>query len=348
MFNIQLRFPDWYDWARSSCKVSGPHSQGNVLGNDTQSNTTINTSSKCNCHQPSPYRAGEKWALQQALIYTYGFFLDKSMTLNQWSEDLDPIYSTLSSMKRDKMIRYAIFDCFATTYLGRPVTQYWTFQQAANSDIADLFRASLLPLSQINDNKTNTNINTQAFKNTIDDDIEFVSSDDDDEILLAQCINNDNEPITMPLLPNDNDIELSVNNHNVVEDVNEEEQQQHVPMKSKSRRKRRSMEAQKYRNRKRNNVLRSLRYRYYTTRPMYYRFIMRSVRRILHQHDVYPTHVKEVDGILVIGAKSRAMQQQHQQQLPMNIFDRQHYFEHRHRRRSRYSEKQGDTIVPSI
>ncbi|CAF1500020.1 unnamed protein product [Rotaria sordida] len=29
-----------------------------------------------------PYRPNEPWALQQALLYTYGMFIDKSITVN--------------------------------------------------------------------------------------------------------------------------------------------------------------------------------------------------------------------------------------------------------------------------
>ena len=42
----------------------------------------MNLLSKCTCHKPSPYRPNEPWALQQALIYTYGMFIDKSITVN--------------------------------------------------------------------------------------------------------------------------------------------------------------------------------------------------------------------------------------------------------------------------
>ncbi|CAF1272044.1 unnamed protein product [Adineta steineri] len=37
---------------------------------------------QCTCHASSPYCTGEKWALQEALVYTGQMFLDKSMTHN--------------------------------------------------------------------------------------------------------------------------------------------------------------------------------------------------------------------------------------------------------------------------
>ncbi|CAF4353179.1 unnamed protein product [Rotaria sordida] len=111
-------------------------------------------------------------------------FIDKSITVNEWAMELDPMYSTLSTSKRNKMIHYAIYDCFAGTCLIRPVTLYWTFQQA------------LPPSSRANNSSANTNINQQIIKN-INDNIELISDDDnnDDEITVNQCIkitiNND-------------------------------------------------------------------------------------------------------------------------------------------------------------
>ncbi|CAF1397226.1 unnamed protein product [Rotaria sordida] len=150
--------------------------------------------------------------------------------------ELDPMYSTLSTSKGNKMIHYEIYDCFAETYFIRPVTLYWTFQQVAKINILDSFQA-LLPSSRANNNSTNTNINQQIIKN-INDDIELISDDDnnDDEITVNQCfeitINNDilyeaisdddNEP-NPALPPNDND--LCVNNHDMVDDVSDYEQQ---------------------------------------------------------------------------------------------------------------------------
>ncbi|CAF5062799.1 unnamed protein product, partial [Rotaria socialis] len=40
-----------------------------------------------------------------------------------------PHHSTLSTITREKMLRYAIYDCFTTTYLARPVLSTWTFQK---------------------------------------------------------------------------------------------------------------------------------------------------------------------------------------------------------------------------
>ncbi|CAF1530640.1 unnamed protein product [Rotaria sordida] len=118
-------------------------------------------------------------------------FIDKSITVNKWATELDPMYSTLSTSKRNKMIHYAIYDCFAATCLIRPVTLYWTFQQVTKINILDSFQV-LPSSSRANNNPTNTNINQQIIKN-INDDIGLIS--DDDEITVNQCIkitiNND-------------------------------------------------------------------------------------------------------------------------------------------------------------
>ncbi|CAF4169337.1 unnamed protein product [Rotaria sordida] len=182
-------------------------------------------------------------------------FIDKSITVNEWAMELDPMYSTLSTSKRNKMVHYAIYDCFAATCLIRPVTLYWTFQQVKKINILDSLQA-LPPSSRANNNSANTNINQQIIKN-INDDIELIS-DDDDEITVNQCIkitiNNDilyekisnddnelnkalslnnneslyeavsddnNEP-NPALPPNDNDVYVS--NHDMVDDVSDYEQ----------------------------------------------------------------------------------------------------------------------------
>ncbi|CAF4174787.1 unnamed protein product [Adineta steineri] len=84
---------------------------------------------QCTCHASSPSRTGEKWGLQEALVYTGQMFLDKSMRRNHWSLILDPNHSILTRRKRNQIVSYAIYNCFTTTYLAYPVLQYWTFQQ---------------------------------------------------------------------------------------------------------------------------------------------------------------------------------------------------------------------------
>ncbi|CAF4224462.1 unnamed protein product [Rotaria sordida] len=166
--------------------------------------------SKCTCHKPSPYRPNEPWALQQALIYTYGI---------------------------NKMIHYSIYDCFATTCLIQPNTLYWTFQQALPSS------------SRAHNNPTKTNINQQIIKN-INDDIELISDDDEiivnqcikitiNNDMLYEEISNDDNELNKALPSNNNeslyeaisdddnepnpvlppsDNNLCVNNHSMVDD----------------------------------------------------------------------------------------------------------------------------------
>ncbi|CAF4374746.1 unnamed protein product, partial [Rotaria sordida] len=90
--NLQLKFADCLSNRR------------NVIVNDINSDGQMNLLSKYTCHKPSPYRPNEPWTLQQALIYTIGMLIDKSITVNEWTTELDPMYSTLSALKRNKMI----------------------------------------------------------------------------------------------------------------------------------------------------------------------------------------------------------------------------------------------------
>ncbi|CAF4150870.1 unnamed protein product [Rotaria sordida] len=282
----------------------------------------MNLLSKCTCHKSSPYRPNEPWALQQALIYTYGMFIDKSITVNEWTMELDPMYSTLSTSKRNKMIHYAIYDCFTATCLLRPVTLYWTFQQVTKINILDSFQA-LLSSTQANNNPTNTNIKQQIIKN-INDDIELIP-DDDDEITVNQSISDDDNEPNPALPPNDND--LRVNNHDMVDHVSDyEQQQQSLTKKRQLNSRTRSAEARKRRNRKRNLYFRMQRYRYFIVRPFYYRFTMKLVRHILAEYNIYYTHVKPVDDLLLIGVKDKIMDQQNERRLIDDTFDRSHHY----------------------
>ena len=310
VFNIQLKFPDWYDWALSRSEMCCLHPQGKGIGDDIQSDSKINPLLKCMCHQPNPYRTGEKWSLQQAVICTYGKFLDKSMTINNWSRDLDPIYSTVPSIDRDKMIKYAIYDCFATTCLIRPVTQYWTFQQVMDIDIIDLFtsfKSSSLPPFPANNSSNKKikkkNINPQKLFNIIDDsDLEPIS--DDDEIYLSQLtgpvtnkqpdyeeISMDEHELNDKLLVNNIELVMNEDNEFIIDENEEIKSMEDIEpkplaQKRKSTHHRRSMESKRMRNQKRNNAFKMRRYQHYITRSMYHKFNMPFVRKILDQRDI--------------------------------------------------------------
>ncbi|CAF1401421.1 unnamed protein product [Rotaria sordida] len=333
-------------------------------------------------------------------------FIDKSITVNEWAMELYPMYSTLSTSKRNKMIHNAIYDCFAATCLIRPVTLCWTFQQVKKINILDSFQA-LPSSSRANNNPTNTNINQQIIKN-INDDIELISDDDqdddddielisdddqdddddielisdddqddDDEITVNQCIkitinndvlyeeisnddnelnkalslnnneslydsisDDDNEP-NSALPPNDND--LCVSNHNMVDDVSDYEQEQQSLTKKRQLHSRTlSAETRKRRNRKRNLYLRMQRYRYFITRPFYYRFTLKLVRHILAEYKIYYIHVKPVDYLLLIGVKDKIIEQQNERRLLGDIFDRLHYY--LFRRQAQYLSRRSHDI----
>ncbi|CAF1344750.1 unnamed protein product [Rotaria sordida] len=310
----------------------------NIIINDINSEGQMNLLSKCTCHKSSPYRPNEPWALQQALIYTYGMFIDKSITVNEWTMELDPMYSTLSTSKRNKMIHYAIYDCFTATCLLRPVTLYWTFQQVTKINILDSFQA-LLSSTQANNNPTNTNIKQQIIKN-INDDIELIP-DDDDEITVNQSISDDDNEPNSALPPNDND--LRVNNHDMVDHLSDyEQQQQSLTKKRQLNSRTRSAEARKRRNRKRNVYFRMQRYRYFIIRPFYCRFTMKLVRHILAEYSIYYTHVKPVDDLLLIGVKDKIIEPRNDRRLPGDIFDRRYYY--LFRRRAQYLSRRSNDI----
>ncbi|CAF4803594.1 unnamed protein product, partial [Rotaria sp. Silwood2] len=136
LIDIQPYFSDWYEWALAHCESCRPNHHRQHGGVNYDNVTTQNYSSfKCVCHEQSPYRPGEKWSLQKALIYAAHMFIDKSCTVNNWAAGLTSNNSTLSTGRRKKMINYAIYDCFSTTYFIRPVLEYWTFNKLKNTNI---------------------------------------------------------------------------------------------------------------------------------------------------------------------------------------------------------------------
>ena len=339
IINVQSEFRHWYNWARSHCEVCCPQ-------------TT------CSCHEPDPYLPHEQWSLQKALIYTSGLFLDKSMTLGRWAAGLQSSQSSLSKAKQTKLILYAIHDCFATTYFIQPLTQQWTFYKLSNANFIDLFQAPssistsklLLSSSKTSSSKsssyyrnTNTVVNDikpQTFKNVIDNDLEFISEDSDEEILLTQSINPVNTQELYETVSDDdyhstmklkiNDVVSSVNNHAVVVDderddnicINNSDKQQ-VFIKNHPRR---SLKAKQRRNRKRNNIFRARRYRLFIIRPIYYRFSIRLIKFILNKFNVKYIHIKITGASLIIGVKNEELKDYNEHLLPRHIFDRRHYY----------------------
>jgi hypothetical protein len=182
--------------------------------------------------------------------------------------------------------------------------------------------------------------------NIIDDkDLEPIS--EDDEIYRSQIIGPvtnkqpDYEEISMEenelndKLPINN-VELITNevNESII-DVNEEiklmedVEQKPATQKRKSTHQRRSKESRRRRNKKRNNTHRMRRYQHYITRPVYHKFNMPFVRKILKQHAIKYAHVKVVNGLLIIGVRNEKSKQKYQEQIPEDIFDRQNYQHHR-------------------
>ncbi|CAF4184300.1 unnamed protein product, partial [Rotaria sordida] len=206
---------------------------------------------------------------------------------------------------------------------------------------------------------THTNINQQIIKN-INDDIELVSDDDDDdEITVNQCIkitinndmlyeeiSNDDNELNKALPPNNNeslyegisaddnepnptlppnDNDLCVNNHSMVDDDKNNDQSDSV--KYKSRHQNRSVEARRRRrNRKRKDVFRRRRFRYVMTRPVYSRFTIKSIRKILRQDNISYIHTKTKQELLIIGVKNNKIKDKNEPKLPIKIFNRHNYY----------------------
>jgi hypothetical protein len=257
------------------------------------------------------------------------------------------------------MVNYATHDAMAVTFLIRPITENWTFKKIEERKMDEMFIAfnsiKLPPLrTPTSSTKKIKNINVQKlskiFKCT-DSDIESISSDD--EIYLNQL----NEPVM-----NDYHLEDQIKNDNVIQDVIQNLDDEHVeleielptadvimdennddgvesvghhivvanevdnpPKQQQRHRKRRSDQARKKKNQKRNNQLRFTRYKYYLTRPYYYKFKSRIIRKVLRHHGVQFRHIKKVQDLVVIGAKTDQARRDYERTLPYNCFNKNNY-----------------------
>ncbi|CAF1476360.1 unnamed protein product [Rotaria sp. Silwood1] len=128
------------------------------------------------------------------------------------------------------------------------------------------------------------------------------------ESLYEAISDDDNEP-NPALPPNYND--LRVNNHDMVDDASDyEQQQQSLTKKRQLHSRTQSAEARKRRNRKKNfifecNVI---------------------VRYILAEYNIYYTHVKPIDDLLLIGVNDKIIEQKNERRLLGDIFDRRPYY----------------------
>lgn len=121
MFDVQYHFKYWYN-------EHYPHRESCIGKSMTQDHPDC-----CCQHRPYKYE-NQKWSLQLAIAKTFNEFLDKRLRLSPWnrglSERSDPDFTKLNrngyhidaferrQHQREKLIKYAIFDCFATTKLA--------------------------------------------------------------------------------------------------------------------------------------------------------------------------------------------------------------------------------------
>ncbi|CAF1454661.1 unnamed protein product [Adineta ricciae] len=193
LINLQPHFAGWYEWARTLCRVQ--NLQENVIKVESNEINRSNDPMKCTCHRESPYHESQLWSLQNALIYGFDVFIDKTARMAHWSHGLTYSHSSLSHAQRIRMIHYAKNDVMAVTYLVRPIVERWSFTRIKETKIEARFTAfePILPapLRQSSTKRKVKNLDVQKLAKifeTIDPDIESISSDD--EIYLNQ-VNQD-------------------------------------------------------------------------------------------------------------------------------------------------------------
>jgi len=363
LINLQPHFADWYKGARTQCWVQSLEQQA-MENNDITADQRNSSTSSCTCHLPSPYNEHELWSLQKAFLYSFNLFIDKTSTMSHWSYGLSSFGSSLTHAQRTKMINYAKYDVMAVTYLIRPITEQWSFTRTKESSIEEMFitfqSTRPPPLRQQKSKKKIKNINVQKlskiFTSINDSDHELISSDD--EIYLNQLIepianvhhpedqiNNDDipqdvirdldddvnvelqieEPKIDVIMNDDNDHVNNVNNHSVVVD----EMNNQIEHHQQRIKKKRSLQGKQKKNRKRNNKLRLIRYKYSLTRSYYYRFNSKTVKKVLRYYGVEYRHTKFQDDRVVIGAKTKAARRDYEETLPYNCFNGSNYWRFR-------------------
>ncbi|CAM4779814.1 unnamed protein product [Rotaria magnacalcarata] len=337
VINLQDAFPGWYSRAQPFCKVCRP----------VQLSTTfMSSNSSCTCSNNSPYvNQGEKWSLQNAIRYTANLFLDKSATRRTWSIMLDPHYSPLTSYEQRKRIDYAIYDCFAVTFLHQAIYDKWSLIQLREAKLTALFTSNALPHSSSlspssslknvseyqNERKSTSTFNLHVPRHSslpFSSLLEDISDDDDDEIFVSSISRiNGTIPLIHPISPVQ--IELAI----VPDIVPIEPIPVHQTLATreppKSRHTCRSLPSRIRRNYRRNAVKRSYRDRHCIYRFVYHRFKLYQLKHILRQRDVRYVHLKRDKSlqVLSIGMKRSSLVDLYFDRLPGDLFDKKHYYQ---------------------
>jgi len=353
MIDIQPHYGSWYERARilreSSCPKHFSH----------DANVDNDNPAKCECYKKSPYRQGQAWSLQKALIYSKHLFIDKSIRMNNWAGGLTNKDTKLSSSRRKNMINYAVNDVLATTMLIRPILEDWSLEMVQKIKIEDLYvQFKSIPPPQLpqKTKKIKKNINTQKFISALfgDNDLEPISDDeiycsqiieptinnnllndveptDDNYIPINNNLLNDVEPTDDNYIPIDNNLlndnELIVNNHYMVDDVDDKEET--TPTNKRKKNRQRSAQARNRKNHRRNTKLKKKRFYYSIKRNWYPRFSMFMIRKILRLYNINYKHVRDDGDGVLIGLKDRRSRITAEHQLPWNIFNRQSYLHYR-------------------
>jgi hypothetical protein len=241
----------------------------------------------------------------------------------------------------------------AVTFLIRPITEKWTFEKINNRKMGEMFAAFKstklppLPTSTTKEKKIK-NINLNKFSKLLahyGSDLESISSDE--EIYLNQLMES-SEPIQQQEL-NDKEKLNDKQESNVEQDLNNEQQLNDIeiiindknPSKRRKRpHRKRTQESRKRRNKKRNDTHRFHRYRYYMTQPLYYRYSLPLVRKVLDEYNIDYVHIKEDDGYLVVGLKNKWVKKQYKRQIPEDLFDGRNYQCHYRRHYRRHQRQQ--------
>lgn len=290
LVDLQSEFRYWFESVDTYCENCRPTNDIQLFRGATLF---------CPC-QVVPYSdESKRWSLQNAVLCTSDSYLDKTMTRSPWNIIIDPIYSSLPIKQLEGMIRYAIYDVLALTYLHKPILARWSHAKLRMTSIRDFLQGE--PVNLI-DPYLNYGRGGQ---------VQGANQVQESEGQNGEVNDVEDEPLIISTDENEN--------------FNHE-------LSSKRKTSTRSSEARLYRNHRRNIRRRRIRYVNHIKRFCYRRYSSYRIRLVLKQLGVDFVHIRVAGHQVIIGMKNRHQRDYFDDKLPLNIFDRDHFFSIHHDR----------------
>jgi len=166
-------------------------------------------------------------------------------------------------------------------------------------------------------------------------DLEDISEDSEDDEILLSSLSNHHRTVELvdPSQKIEDYLEVNVNDE-IVTPVPIDQATSSDTQQQKQRKACRSKEARNRRNRKRNRQLRPDRDRHVIYRQVYHRFNLKQLREFVADLNIRHAHVKPTrsSDMVSIGWKKSELVDRYFDQLPGDIFDKEHYYNYRRKK----------------